>query len=242
MRAPTSLIAAGLAACLAAVLVTPRLAADEGGCRGVSCSGHGACLTERDEPLCLCDEGYAATALECVASERPDAAEIEARRRTALAGGRVVYVATAEAERPPWRVGAELTTEPYPLSRYLRPSEMWCSDFVSWVYRVAGVPFTGGYFGGWLLPNNQAIRRWFERRERWVDHDSPEWATVSPRPGDYLRFHTQSGHGHSGIVRYVDGDTLYTVEGNVGSRVRLRRYPRFRAHPRLDGIGLLTDR
>src|SRR5690606_20892186 len=146
------------------------------------------------EPLCLCDEGYAATALECVPAEWPDAAAIEARRRTPLAGARVVYVATAQAERLPWRVGAELIAEPYPLSRYLRPSEMWCSDFVSWVYRVAGVPFTGGYFGGWLLPNNHAIRGWFQRRGRWVDHDSAQWATVSPRFGDYVRFHTRSGH------------------------------------------------
>src|SRR5690606_4867174 len=113
------------------------------------------------------------------------------------------------------------------------PGEMWCSDFVSWVYRAAGVPFTGGYEGGWRLNNNFAIRRWFQRRGRWVDRDSEAWPTFEPQAGDYIRMHTRSGHGHSGIVRYsTPAGVLYTVEGNVGNRVRLRRYPRFRERDR----------
>ncbi len=212
--------------------------ADEGACRGVLCSGHGACMLERDEPFCLCDDGYAASELRC--EPAPAAPEHEARRRAATMGGRIVYVAQAETGRGPAFVGASLTTEPYALSRYLRPREMWCSDFVSWVYRVAGVPFTGGYEGGWRLTNNYAIRRWFQRRGLWVDHDSLAWATFTPMPGDYVRLHTTSGHGHSAIVRYAMGDTLYTIEGNVGNTVRTGRYHRFRQHRRIDGVGFVT--
>lgn len=212
--------------------------ADEGACRDVFCSGHGTCMTERDEPFCLCEDGYAASELSCVRAEDPD--DLETRRRSPTAGGRIVYVATAESGRGPSFVGAGLTSEPGALSRYLRPREMWCSDFVSWVYRMAGVPFTGGYRGGWLLTNNFAIRRWFHRRGLWIDRDSSAWATFTPMPGDYIRMHTPSGNGHSAIVRYAMGDTLYTVEGNVGNRVQLRRYARFREQPRIDGFGFVT--
>ncbi len=121
----------------------------------------------------------------------------------------------------------------------MRPGGLWCSDFVSWVYRAAGVPFSGGYEGGWLLTNNLAIRHWFERRGWWVQKHGPEWASFQPRPGDYVRIRTRRW-GHSAIVRFVEGDTLHVIEGNAGGRVRLTRYARFREHERIDGFGLVT--
>jgi hypothetical protein len=39
----------------------------------------------------------------------------------------------------------------------------------------------------------------------------------------------------------VRGDTLFTVEGNVGKRVRLRRYENFRQNRVIDGFGSLTS-
>ncbi len=230
-------IGVGLA-CAIGAAGTERVVADEGACRDQWCSGHGVCMTEREEPFCLCEDAYAADGLSCVRAEMPS--DLEVRRRSPTAGGRIVYVAAAEAERGPAFVGASLTSDPGPLSRYLRPHEMWCSDFVSWVYRVAGVPFTGGYDGGWRLTNNFAIRRWFQRRGLWIDRSSAAWRSFTPAAGDYIRMHTASGNGHSAIVRYAVGDTLYTVEGNVGNRVRLRRYVRFRDQPRIDGFGFVT--
>jgi hypothetical protein len=112
----------------------------------------------------------------------------------------------------------------------------WCSDFVSWVYRIAGVPFTGGYDGGWLLRTNAAIERWYESRHGWIARGSPEFAHYEPSPGDYLRVSTERW-GHSAIVHHVDGDTLYTVEGNVGGHVRKIRYRNFRDNERIAGFG-----
>lgn len=127
------------------------------------------------------------------------------------------------------------------MRQYIKPGELWCTDFVSWVYRAAGVPFTGGYQGGWHLTNNFAVRAWFERQGRWVAKGSPEWERFQPRPGDYLRFDTRR-YGHSAIVRYVAGDTLYTIEGNArGGIVRLRRYPDYKHNRRIDGIGMVTQ-
>jgi hypothetical protein len=194
------------------------------------------CMTERQEPFCLCDDGYAASGLSCVAAERPRAA----RNRGADAiRARIVSLALAEGGRGPREVGSGMEDAPYELRRYIVPGELWCTDFVSWVYRSAGYPLTGGYDGGWLIKNNRAMRTWFDRRGRYVENGSIAWMDFEPRPGDYIRLHTPSGHGHSGIVRYVAGETLYTIEGNVGNHVRPRRHARFRESVRIDGIGAL---
>ncbi|MCA9608895.1 MAG: hypothetical protein KC619_24995, partial [Myxococcales bacterium] len=94
--------------------------------------------------------------------------------------------------------------------------------------------------GGWHLTNNYAVRRWFLRSGRWVANGGPTWGAFQPRPGDYLRFHTDR-YGHSAIVRYVAGDTLYTIEGNSRGEVRLRRYPHYKQNTRIDGFGIVTQ-
>jgi hypothetical protein len=220
---------------LLALAITSTAAAQPRGiCAGQRCSGHGECVEEVDEAYCFCDEGYEAVAMRCVPSPRPAAIPV----RTTSTGSRIVGIAIAERGRELSGVGRG-STEPGPLGQFIRPSSIWCSDFVSWVYRAAGVPFTGGYQGGWLLTNNVAIRRWFVRRDAWISRRSPDWRTFQPRPGDYVRIHTRTW-GHSAIVRYVDGDTLHTIEGNAGGRVITTTYPRFRDYERIDGFGLTT--
>ena len=49
--------------------------ADVDPCEGVTCSGHGRCLTERGVPVCVCDDGYRAVGLACVCD--PDCDERE---------------------------------------------------------------------------------------------------------------------------------------------------------------------
>ncbi|MBX3275723.1 MAG: CHAP domain-containing protein [Sandaracinaceae bacterium] len=206
-------------------------------CAEVTCSGHGECMLEDREPLCFCEEGYAAEGLRCVRAA-PSPADERARRSSSI-GARIVMIASAEGGRWLPGVGRDLAEYPGRLAQYLKPGGLWCSEFVSWVYRAAGVPFTSGYEGGWLLTTNVAVERWFARAGRWIANGTAAWARFSPRPGDYLRFRTDR-HGHSGIVRYVAGDTLYTVEGNSRGQVRLRRYPRFRDNPRIAGFGVVT--
>ncbi|MCC6876547.1 MAG: CHAP domain-containing protein [Sandaracinaceae bacterium] len=206
----------------------------QGPCAGVACSGHGQCLPEGSQAYCLCDEGYRAVDRQCVAA--PTAPEPQ---RSSVAGQRAADLAAAEADRPLVEIGRSRATYPYTLARYVPSGDLWCSDFVSWVYRAAGLPFTGGYEGGWLLRSNVAIRRWFERRGRWVQRGRPEMAGFQPRPGDYVRIHTPRW-GHSAIVRHVDGDTLHLIEGNAGGRVILTRYRNWRTHERIDGFGIVT--
>lgn len=216
------------------LLVAGSASAQQRPCDGATCGGHGACVSELQQAYCFCDEGFAARDLTCV-----PAPENAGPLRSSAAGARAVQIALVEVDRDLAHIGATRSEYPGALSEYVPPDGLWCSDFVSWVYRAAGVPFTGGYQGGWLLTNNATIRRWFERRGAWVQKHGPEWRTFQPRPGDYVRIRTRTW-GHSAIVRHVEGDTLHLIEGNAGGRVRLTRYPAFRDHDRIDGFGLVT--
>lgn len=207
-------------------------------CAGVTCSERGECMLEDGDPFCLCQDGYAAEGLRCVPADAP--APDERALRSSSIGARIVMIASAEGGRRMHAVGRDLAEYPGPLAQYVKPGGLWCTDFVAWVYRAAGAPFTGGYQGGWHLTNNFAVRRWFARSGRWVANGSPEWARFTPRPGDYLRFHTDR-YGHSGIVRYVAGSTLYTIEGNSRGEVRLRRYWQYHLNQRIDGFGIVTS-
>lgn len=206
-------------------------------CDRLDCAGHGECMMEGPVPFCFCEDGYMAEELACVpATDPPPSEEVLRSPRT---GARIVRIAAAEDRRPMGAVGRHLAGEPGPLRRYVTPRELWCTDFVSWVYRVAGVPFTGGADGGWHLSNNHAVRAWFRRGARWIANRTPEWERFAPEPGDYVRFHTRS-YGHSGIVERVRGDALHTIEGNPMGQVERRRYPAYRGNPRIDGFGIVT--
>lgn len=106
--------------------------------------------------------------------------------------------------------------------------EPWCADFVSWVLRAAGRPFTGGASGGWRLAWTPDVRAWFSTRGRYRER-----LVADPAPGDVVWF----GHGHVGFVRHVEPALLETIEGNAEDAVRVRRYPGWRADTRIDGFG-----
>lgn len=239
MRAqPTRRLLSSLAPLAASLLCAGSAGAQElpspRPCAGVACSGHGTCMEEGEAAYCFCDEGFSAvghTCLEGGPALDPD---------DPPSGMHVVGVALAEAGHDLPGVGASRRDGPGPLSRFVPADGLWCSDFVSWVYRVAGVPFTGGYGGGWHLTNNHMVRAWYVRRGAFVEQGSAAWRHVQPLPGDYVRIHTRTW-GHSAIVRTVSGGTLYTIEGNAGGRVITTRYPSWRTHERIDGIGVTTD-
>lgn len=203
------------------------------GCGGVACSGHGTCMEERGTPYCFCEEGFSAEGAACVEVGPAHDVDVEP------SGMRIVGVALAEEGRALPSIGITRRGAPGPLGGFLRPDDLWCSDFVSWVYRVAGVPFTGGYHGGWHLTSNEMIRSWYVRRGMFVAQGSPEWRGLMPQPGDYVRIRTETW-GHSAIVRYATDSTLYTIEGNAGGHVVTTHYRDWQHHARIDGIGLTT--
>ena len=107
-------------------------------------------------------------------------------------------------------------------------AEAWCADFVSYVLRLAGHPFTGGRSGGWRVAGAGDVRSWFAARRRYFPR-----SVAQPRAGDIVYFR----HSHVGIVVAARGTNLLTIEGNASDAVRQRLYPGWRTIADIDGFG-----
>lgn len=100
--------------------------------------------------------------------------------------------------------------------------EAWCADFVSWVFREAGVPFkptpmTRMYFWrhDWQIPAVIGMQRWFRLGSHGSEFFTPD--QKDPRPGDVAIY-----TGHVNIVVAVDPsrDMLVTIGGNESDTVQ----------------------
>lgn len=98
--------------------------------------------------------------------------------------------------------------------------EHWCADFVSWVYKDAGTPFTDGGAGGWQHPGVLELQSWFKEK-----HTYFKVGSQPPQPGDvafYIGSQTPdpSNGEHVNIVVAVNGDTMTTIGGNESDQVK----------------------
>lgn len=106
----------------------------------------------------------------------------------------------------------------------------WCACFLSWAAdqkkaSINGAPprFANVDDGMKLFQGDQ-----------WRD------SGATPIPGDYVFFDwdRDSDPDHVGAVLCVEGDFLYTIEGNSGGRVAVNCYPK--NDPRIVGYGVLN--
>lgn len=90
--------------------------------------------------------------------------------------------------------------------------EQWCADFVSWVYKTAGTPFTEGASGGWRQASTGTLKKYLEKNHTYFDVGQQK-----PQAGDVAFF-----NGHVSIVySYNDQEqTMVTIGGNESSRIR----------------------
>lgn len=94
----------------------------------------------------------------------------------------------------------------------------WCACFVSWCANECG------YIEAGIVPKfagcaSQGVP-WFKERGQWQD------GGYTPSPGDIIFFDWE-GDGssdHVGIVERVEGDRVYTIEGNSGDACKQRDY------------------
>jgi hypothetical protein len=109
----------------------------------------------------------------------------------------------------------------------------WCASFVSWVYKEAGAPFTGGISGGWLVPAVVNMKAWFEKNGTYFKVGEQD-----PQPGDVAVF--LDGYSHVNIVEKYEDGKVTTIGGNQSDQVT--RYPTWKVstHPMgLVGFGRL---
>lgn len=95
----------------------------------------------------------------------------------------------------------------------------WCAAFVSFCLEQAGATESaGGLFASCTL--------WVERL-RALGQYSTRASGYTPKTGDLIFFRSAGvarDSDHVGLVRYVKGGRVYTVEGNSSDRVSLRDY------------------
>jgi hypothetical protein len=105
------------------------------------------------------------------------------------------------------------------------PGEMWCADFVSWVYKQAGAPFTGGADGGWRIAATSSLQEWFMKNGTWITNPGQPMKVddpTAPQPGDVVVY-----SDHTNIVVSYDGKSVKTVGGNQSNAVTTSIYPVF---------------
>jgi hypothetical protein len=97
------------------------------------------------------------------------------------------------------------------------PDKAWCVVFIWWVMRKAGVPATVfPKVASVFKQRNANVRDFFKARDRFMS------ASSTPKVGHLVIFKSS----HIGIVENVEGNTIFTVEGNASNRIRRRSYSR----------------
>lgn len=110
----------------------------------------------------------------------------------------------------------------------------WCACFLSWAADQMKNSIDGD------PPRFAKVddgMKGFKDKSQWR---SPNDDNNKPIPGDYVFFDwdRDSDPDHVGAVLCVEGDFLYTIEGNSGGRVAVNCYPK--NDPRIMGYGVLN--
>lgn len=111
----------------------------------------------------------------------------------------------------------------------------WCACFLSWgAAQQPNETFDGDPPRFADVDDGMKLFRDNGRDDQWRD------SGATPIPGDYVFFDwdRDSDPDHVGAVLCVDGNQLYTIEGNSGGRVAVNRYPK--NDPRIVGYGVLN--
>ena len=111
----------------------------------------------------------------------------------------------------------------------------WCACFLSWAAaQQPNETFDGNPPRFADVDDGMKLFRDNGRDDQWRD------SGATPIPGDYVFFDWDGDRDpdHVGAVLCVDGNQLYTIEGNSGGRVALNCYPK--NDPRIMGYGVLN--
>ena len=107
----------------------------------------------------------------------------------------------------------------------------WCGCFLSWGAEQQRDTINGDPP---RFANVDDGMNAFQTQKKWRERGA------TPIPGDYVFFDWDGGNNpdHVGAVLCVEGNYLYTIEGNSGGRVAVQRY--LLSDPRIVGYGVLN--
>ena len=125
--------------------------------------------------------------------------------------------------------------EPRPESFYtdVPQNEAWCANFVSYVYREAGLPFTNPVAGGWRIPGIYTLTDYLVNEGYWQPADSG----YEPVVGDIVIYDHGVLSGHTNIVLSVIGDKMTTIGGNENKAIHIRTINRKNSKYGIQGYG-----
>jgi hypothetical protein len=96
--------------------------------------------------------------------------------------------------------------------------EPWCADFVSWVYKEAGEPYSNPHSGSWRIPGTVTLREYYQANGRFKPADSG----YTPQVGDIMLYDRPSRFGqHVNFVVKNDAGVITTVGGNERGGIRV---------------------
>lgn len=118
--------------------------------------------------------------------------------------------------------------------------ESWCADFVSWIMKESGEPYTNPNSGHWRIPGVLTLQEYYKSEKRYIDAD----ANYTPQTGDvaiYIGTKTldQRSNQHTNIILKTDGDYMYTIGGNERGRLRIDKQNYKEKQNSLIGFGTL---
>lgn len=110
----------------------------------------------------------------------------------------------------------------------------WCGCFLSWAADQQKASINGD------PPSFADVDTGMEGFQKSGKWRNPNDANNKPIPGDYVFFDWDgdSDPDHVGAVLCVEGNFLYTIEGNSGGKVAVNCYPK--NDPRIMGYGVLN--
>jgi hypothetical protein len=92
--------------------------------------------------------------------------------------------------------------------------ESWCADYVSWIMKQAGLPFSNPNSGSWRIPGVNTLQEYFQDQLRYE-----KAGTYVPKVGDVAIY--LDGRSHTNIVIAIHGNTMTTIGGNETGHLRL---------------------
>lgn len=108
--------------------------------------------------------------------------------------------------------------------------EAWCADFVSWVYKEAGVPLSNPNSGSWRIPGTYTLREYYEAEGKF----QPASSDYSPKIGDIMLYDNPSPFGqHTNIVINNERGVVTTIGGNEPGGIRIVE------HTKPEGAGFI---
>ena len=122
------------------------------------------------------------------------------------------------------------------------PDTPWCATFLSWAIaeNVENLDYPKDENGKTILPCAADVDNLWTAIGSDKQYIHSDTAPYNITPGDLIFFNWDgdSDLEHVGVVLFTDTDWVYTIEGNSGDRVALRRYDL--KDPCIHGYGVLN--